>query len=151
MLSRYKSFREWLAELERLGDLNQVETEVDWSLELGAVTRRSMDLRSPAPLFKNIKSIEPGFRARGAPGGLRALPGMTYTRLALALGRPAEASGRDLVLSLADAREREAVPPRLVSAAEALVKQNILLGDQVDLLRLPTPLIHGGIQKGTRS
>ncbi|CCD97728.1 UbiD family decarboxylase [Bradyrhizobium sp. STM 3809] len=143
MLKRLKSIRDWLSALEAIGDLNRVTMEVDWNLEMGAVTRHSMDLRAPAPLFERIAGIEPGFRALGAPGGLSALPGKTYARLALALGLPANAGGRELVSALADARARSPIPPILVDAAGAPCKQNILTGADVDLMRLPTPLIHG--------
>jgi 4-hydroxy-3-polyprenylbenzoate decarboxylase len=143
MSYRYKSFREWISALDALGDLRTIESEVDWALEMGAITRRSMDLRAPAPLFSRIKGIEKGFRAMGAPGGLSGLPGKTYARLALALGLQADAGGRELVLALANARDRELISPRIVSKSAAPVKENILTGEDVDLLRLPTPLIHG--------
>jgi len=143
MLTRLKSLREWLAALDAIGDLATINAQVDWNLEMGAVTRRSMDLRAPAPLFANVKGVEPGFRALGAPGGLSALPGFTYARLALALGLPADAGGRDLINALADARGRSLVPPVLVDRADAPCKENVLTGDDVDLMRLPVPLIHG--------
>jgi UbiD family decarboxylase len=81
-----KSFREFLESLRNIGELREIGQEVDWNLEMGAVTRRSMDLRAPAPLFRRIKGIEPGFRALGAPGGLSAQRYLTYSRINLALG-----------------------------------------------------------------
>jgi UbiD family decarboxylase len=142
-MHRLKSLRDWLDALDAIGDVNRIGAEVDWNLEMGAIVRRSMDLRAPAPLFETIKGIEPGFRALGAPGGLSAIPGRTYARLALALGLDAGAGGRDLVQALATARSRPLVPPRIVAKAGAPCKENILKDDAVDLLRLPTPLIHG--------
>lgn len=141
-MNRYRSIRDWLSALEALGDLNPIAAEVDWNLEMSAITRRSMDLRAPAPLFQRIRGIEPGFRALGAPGGLSALPGRTYARLALALGLPSTAGGRELVAALADARSRPPVLPEIVDRAKAPCKQNVTTGADVDLLRLPTPFIH---------
>jgi 4-hydroxy-3-polyprenylbenzoate decarboxylase len=141
-MNRVLSFRDWLSALETLGDLTPILVEVDWNLEMGAITRRSLDLRAPAPLFQRIKGIEPGFRALGAPGGLSALPGRTYMRLALALGLPATARGRDLVSALADARSRPLIPRAIVERADSPCKENVAKGADVDLLRLPTPFIH---------
>lgn len=135
-------FRDWLGQLDRLGDVQRIDAEVDWNLEIGAIIRRSMDLRAPLPLFEQITGIEPGFRALGAPGGLSALPGNTYGRIALALGLPADASGTDLVERLAGARDRDLIPPVVVDSGPC--QDNVMLGDEVDLLRFPTPLIHGG-------
>lgn len=101
-----------------------------------------MDLRAPAPLFERIKGVERGFRALGAPGGLSALPGMTYARLALALGQPPTAGGRELVAALADARSRPVIAPTLVERAAAPCKEHVTTGADVDLLRPPTPFIH---------
>ncbi len=138
-----KSLREFLRALEEIGELQPIDTEVDWNLEMGAITRRSMDLRAPAPLFNKIKDIEAGFRAFGAPGGLSAQPKYKYARVALALGLPADCAPRAIVAALARARQRPLLPPKLVRREVAPCKENILRGDSVDLLRLPTPLIHG--------
>jgi len=40
-------FREWLDELDRLGDVQRIDAEVDWNLEMGAIIRRGLDLRAP--------------------------------------------------------------------------------------------------------
>ena len=141
-MSRLHTFRQWLDELEKIGDIQQIDAEVDWNLEMGAIIRRSLDLRAPAPLFANVKGIEQGFRALGAPGGLSAVRGRTYARIALALGLPSDAPGAQLVRTLADARDRPPIKPVVVAAGEC--QQNVMLGDSVDLLRFPTPLIHDG-------
>jgi UbiD family decarboxylase len=52
-----KSLREFLDALEGIGEVQPIDKEVDWNLEMGAIARRSMDLRLPAPLFNRIKGI----------------------------------------------------------------------------------------------
>jgi UbiD family decarboxylase len=136
------TFRQWLDGLRSIDDVQSIDAEVDWNLEMGAVIRRSMDLRAPIPLFNRVTGIEPGFRALGAPGGLSAVPGRTFARIALALGLRADASGTDLVRRLADARDQDLISPVIV--ADGACQQNVMLGDDVDLLRFPTPLIHDG-------
>ena len=113
-MKHLRSLREFIAALEAIGDVQPIDKQVDWNLELGAIARRSYELRAPAPLFTNITGDKDGFRALAAPGGLSAVPGMTYARIALALGLPADAKGADIVTALADARAREPIPPRIL-------------------------------------
>ncbi|TVT48125.1 UbiD family decarboxylase [Amycolatopsis rhizosphaerae] len=140
-MKHLRSLREFIDELEKIGEVQPIGQEVDWNLEIGAIARRSYELRAPAPLFTTITGIDEGFRVLAAPGGLSAQPGLTYSRIALALGLPADAKGADIVTALADARRREPIPPRVLDSGPC--KENILLGDDVDLLKFPTPLIHG--------
>jgi 4-hydroxy-3-polyprenylbenzoate decarboxylase len=135
-----KSLRDYLAELKSLAEIQEIDTEVDWNLEMGAIIRRSYELRAPAPLFKRIKGIEPGFRVLGAPAGLSRKNGLA--RVALSLGLPADAAARALVEALAEAHRNAPIPPRRV--ANGPCKENKLVGTDVDLWRLPTPLIHDG-------
>lgn len=43
----YRDLREWIAKLEELGEIQHIEKEVDWNLEVGAIIRRSYDLKAP--------------------------------------------------------------------------------------------------------
>ncbi|MEV0480208.1 UbiD family decarboxylase [Streptomyces sp. NPDC050508] len=138
-----RSLRAFIRELESIGELRQIDEEVDWSLEIGAVVRRSYDLRAPAPLFTNITGYQgTGFRVLGAPGGLSG-PAHPLARIALALGQPADTPGQSLMEAVVAARDRPGIPPQVVPAASAPCKENILLGDDIDLFAFPTPLIHG--------
>src|SRR5215467_7383811 len=118
-MQHLRSFREFLDALRAIGELQDIACEVDWNLEMGAITRRSMDLRARAPLFNRIAGIAPGFRAFGAPGGLSALPGLRYGRINLALGLPADSDPLDAVRSLAEARKRPLIRPRVVASSQA--------------------------------
>ena len=142
-MKHLKSLREFLDALKEIGELQEIDREVDWNLEMGAITRRSMDLRAPAPLFSRVAGIERGFRAFGAPGGLSRNRKYPYCRVNLALGLDADAPPVEIVNNLVAARVRPLIPPRVVDRAAAPCKENILTGDTVDLLRLPTPWIHG--------
>jgi UbiD family decarboxylase len=133
---------EYLDALRGLGELVEIEKEVDWNLEIGAIVRRCYETGAPAPLFRNIKGIERGFRVFGAPAGISHQPGLYMSRIALSLGLDPRASGREMVEALADATKSTPIPPRRVATGPC--KENILLGDDVDLLRLPVPLIHTG-------
>lgn len=51
----YQSLRDWISKLEEEGLLRRIKTEVNWNLELGAITRRVADKEGPPLLFENIK------------------------------------------------------------------------------------------------
>lgn len=137
-----KSLREYLSELQKIGELVEVDREVDWYLEIGAITRRVYETQSPAPLFQHIRNIEDGFRVLGAPAGVSRQPGLYLARVALSLGLDARAGGREIVEALVAARKNPPIPPKLVASGPC--KDHILLGNAVDLLRFPSPLIHDG-------
>jgi 4-hydroxy-3-polyprenylbenzoate decarboxylase len=135
------SLRDFITALERVGQIQPIDVEVDWNLEIGAVTRRSYELRAPAPLFNRIRGIGEGFRVLGAPGGLGSDAKTRFARVALALGLPADTPGRRIVESLADSATRPGIPPRWLPTGPC--KENRMVGGAVDLYRFPTPLIHG--------
>jgi len=135
-----KSLREYLDQLRSLGEVQEIETEVDWNLEMGAIIRRSYELQAPAPLFTRIRGIERGFRVLGAPAGVSRKNGLA--RVALSLGLPAAAGAREMVEALAEAHRQPPLPPRRVP--DGPCKENKSFGKDVDLWRLPAPLIHEG-------
>jgi UbiD family decarboxylase len=137
-----ESLREYLDELRRLGELVEVDAEVDWNLEMGAIIRRVYEQGAPAPLFRRIKGIDPQFRALGAPAGTSRQPGLYLSRVALSLGLDARATGREIIETLAAARKATPIPPRVVATGPC--KENVRLGDKADLMQFPTPFLHEG-------
>jgi UbiD family decarboxylase len=142
MVNHLKSLREYLEVLEAIGEVQPIDREVDWNLEIGAICRRCYETGAPAPLFNTIKNIESGFRVLGAPAGISSQPGLYLSRIAVSLGLDPQATGREIIESLVAARDRPLIPPQRVATGPC--KENILIGDDVDLLRLPTPLLHDG-------
>src|SRR6266480_2673419 len=125
-----RSLREYVDQLKTLGEIQEIDVEVDWNLEMGAIIRRCYELRAPAPLFNRIKGIEPGFRVLGAPAGLGRQPGLALARVALSLGLPATAGAAELIEALAAAHDKKPVPPRRLPSGPC--QDNRLLGDAVD-------------------
>src|SRR5438132_12699171 len=111
-MKHLKCLREYLDELRALGELQEIDAEVDWHLEMGAIIRRSYELKAPAPLFNRIKGIAAGFRVLGAPAGISGNPGRPLTRIALSLGLPATATAGELVEALVAAHGRPPLAPR---------------------------------------
>jgi 4-hydroxy-3-polyprenylbenzoate decarboxylase len=142
-VTHLKSLRAFIAELEKIGDVQTIHQEVDWNLEAGAIIRRSYDLRAPAPLMTRLTGYaDSGFRLFGAPGGLSG-PAHPLARIALALGLPPAATGQEIVEKLAAARTAPGIEPVVVPREAAPCKQNVVTGDDIDLFAFPTPLIHG--------
>lgn len=141
-MKQVKDLREYLEILDRLGELQQIDEEVDWDLEIGAIIRRAYDLRAPAPLFNNIKGIEEGFRVLGGSAGLSSQPEIKFGRIAASLGYAPSTDINEIVSAVTDAIEKEGVPPQIVDSG--VCQENEMVGDDVDLFRLPTPHIHSG-------
>lgn len=141
-MKQLKDLREYLSILDSIGELQEIDLEVDWNLEIGAIIRRAYDLRAPAPLFNNIKDIEKGFRVLGGSGGLSAQKGLKFARIAASLGFPTETEPHDIVSAIADAISKEGIIPKVVE--NGACHENVLTGDDIDLFRFPTPHIHDG-------
>ncbi len=142
MPTHLRSLRDYLTALRNIGDLQPIDVEVDWNLELGAITRRAYELPAAAPLFNRIKGTEPGFRVLGAPAGLSSHPAYPLARVALALGLPLDTSAADLVTAWSRLQECEPLEPREVPTGPC--KRHRTTGEDVDLYRLPAPLLHAG-------
>jgi 4-hydroxy-3-polyprenylbenzoate decarboxylase len=136
------SQREYIEALRELGEVQPIAREVDWNLEMGAIIRRVYETGSPAPLFENVAGTPKGFQAFGAPAGLSFRHRSALVRVAVSLGLPPEATGRDIVEAMAAARTRAAVPPRIV--ANGPCKENKWFGDEIDITRFPSPIPHDG-------
>ena len=130
----YNDLREFIDRLKQTGDLIEINEEVDWNLEAGAIMRRAYERWQPAQLFNKIKDYKEGFRLLGGPLA-------TFRRLAVGMDMDPDSSYTDM-LNEFDKRVNNPIKPIVVN--DGPCKENILKGEEVDLLRLPVPLIHGG-------
>ncbi len=141
-MNHIKDLREYIKTLTGMGELQEIDAEVDLNLELGAIIRRAYDLRAPAPLFNKIKDIETGFRVLGGSAGLSRQNGLRLSRIAASLGLPPDAGATTIVNTLADSMAKEGIPPRTVESGPC--HENIMTGDDIDLMKFPAPYIHHG-------
>jgi 4-hydroxy-3-polyprenylbenzoate decarboxylase len=96
--------------------------------------RRSNELGGPAQLFESVKGYPAGFRLMGSPlASLR--------RLAIAMELPPETSYGEILDELIS-RFQSPIKPVVVSSGPC--KENIDIGEGVDLLKFPVPMIHEG-------
>ena len=134
----YKDLREFIKKLEEEGELQRVKKEVDWNLEVGAITRRVQDVGAPAPLFEKIKGY-PGFKILS--GNTTLSSKNKYARLALGLGLSREASVKEIINKYIEGRKNP-IPPKLIK--DGPCQENVFIGDKVDLFNLPAPFVHEG-------
>ena len=130
----FKDLREFIAKCKAFGEVQSIEQEVDWNLEAGAITRRCCELSAPAPFFQKIKDYPEGYRIFGGP--LAA-----FRRLAIAMDLDPDSSYRKIMEAYIE-RSSKAIKPRLVK--EGPCKENIILGNDVDLYKFPAPFVHDG-------
>ncbi|MCL5068336.1 MAG: UbiD family decarboxylase, partial [Thaumarchaeota archaeon] len=125
----YDDLRQFIKACEANNELAVVRDEVDWNLEIGAITRRTFDLQGPALLFDKI---------RGCPSNYKFFSGMvsTYRRYALALDLPVDTPTKQIIRTYYE-RIKKPIPPTVVSTGAC--KQNKMVGDDVDILKFPTP------------
>lgn len=138
-----QSYREYIELLRDRGEAIQINDEVDWYLEMGAILRRATETESPYPIFNNIKG-SPDFRASEFGPTCSRVPGKRWQRLALLLGLSDDATPMEMQEPLIESKKAQTFPPRIVCADQAPCKQNKWCGDQVDLTKLPAPLLHDG-------
>jgi len=130
----FNSLREFIDTLEKEGEIQRIEEEVDWNLEVGAITPWAAEQGLPAPFFQKIKGYSGDYRILGEM--LSSLK-----RVALAMDMDKNTHPRKLIEEYL-ARKKEPVKPVLVK--DGPCKENIRKGAEVDLLQLPVPFIHVG-------
>lgn len=130
----FKDLRGFISKIEETGDLVKVGVEVDWDLEAGAISRRVYEMSGPALLFENLKDYPPGYRLFGGSLG-------TFRRVAISFGLDPDTPVRELYREY-EKRKDEPIPPRIVERGPC--KENIMLGEKIDINSFPVPYIHGG-------
>src|SRR3990170_7445251 len=106
-----KDLRDFIEVVDKAGHLVKVKQEVDWNLEVGAITRRACELEERATLFEKVKDA-PGVRIIGGTCA-------TYARMALAMGMDADAPVKEIVKEF---DKRIANPIKIICLARAFMK-----------------------------
>ncbi|MDP2726532.1 MAG: UbiD family decarboxylase, partial [Dehalococcoidia bacterium] len=128
----YRDLKQFLAKLKEVGELQEMDVEVDPSWEVTPVLREVLDKEGPALLFNKVGKWRTPL-AVGVFGSLR--------RYAIALDMP-------LSIPLIFERWKKAlsnpIKPILVDGRSAPCKEIKLFGDQIDLYAdpFPVPLWH---------
>jgi UbiD family decarboxylase len=134
--------RQYIEALRRYGEIQEIDAPVSLDLELGAIVRHCSETGAPAPLFNAFSDHPSGFRILGAPAATSARRELGLVRAATSLELSPNASGLDIAEAIAASLDLPAVEPEIVDSAACFA--NISTGDDVDLARLPAPLLHDG-------
>ena len=142
---KYKDLRDFISQLEKIGQLKRISMEIDTDLEMTEIADRTLRAGGPAILFENPKGHDIPVLANlfGTP-----------ERVALGMGQPSVEALREVGKLLAYLKEPE--PPKgikdlweklpvfkqvLNMPAKVLKKapchEIVLTGDDVDLTKLP--------------
>jgi UbiD family decarboxylase len=125
----YRDLRAHLSVLEEKGKLKRIRKEVDKDWEIAAVCRQLFykfsDEQRPAVIFENVK----GFRMPVVAGALGA------SREIYAIGL--ETDSVEGINHKWDQALEKPIPPRIVK--DGPCKENIRMGEEVDILKLPVP------------
>jgi 4-hydroxy-3-polyprenylbenzoate decarboxylase len=130
----FKDLREWIEKLESEGELKRVKAKVDWNLELAEIVRKVYSKRGPALIFENIKDHENTRCKKFFTGSLA-----TRSRFALMFNLPKE-SPREKIISVIRERLTQPLKPLLIKTGP--VKENIVMGNDIDLFQFPVPKYH---------
>ena len=130
----YNDFREFIEELDKNGDLHRIKKEVDWELEAGAIMRKGCEEVGPAILFENIKGYPKGSMVLGNPVA-------SFRRIAIALDMPPDSTYAE-ILTRYEEGCKNPLKPILVN--DGPCKEEIHIGDDVDLYEFPALMVHGG-------
>lgn len=130
----FNDLRDYVATLEKLGELKVLEG-ASCDLEIGAITElASSQAKCPAVLFDSIRGFQKGFRIL-----TNFLTNRTRERLVFGVSN--DLTEAEAVRYWKDRlKEFRPLDPREV--ADGPVKENVLLGADVDLMRLPWPKWH---------
>ncbi|MDF2529480.1 MAG: 3-octaprenyl-4-hydroxybenzoate decarboxylase, partial [Gammaproteobacteria bacterium] len=142
---QYSDLREFIEQLEKVGELKRISIEVDPNLEMTEICDRTLKRGGPALLFENVKNSSMPVLANlfGTP-----------KRVAMAMGQNSVEALREIGKLLAFLKEPE--PPKGLkdawdklpilkqvmamqpkTASNAACQEHVIEGDEVDLSKLP--------------
>ena len=139
VVARDSDLRGCLQGLEEAGELQQVDSEVDPHLTVGAISQRLAERGGPATHFKNVQGAKHGITlvsgvlARGSLG--------LWSKFAVALGMDPKSEYRDV---LEEVTRRVESPIRPLQVASGLCKEITIGKNDVDLESLAAPTLHDG-------
>lgn len=132
----YRDLREWLAQVEALGELRRVDGAT-YDEDIGLATELLQHANGPAALFDRVPGFAPGFRVLSNFFGGR--------RQNITFGFPPTLNKVELSQHLSGALKHafeHPIPYEVVTDGPVL--QNVMRGADVDLLAFPTPIWHEG-------
>lgn len=135
----FYDLREYLQKLEECGELSRIDAEVDADLEVGAITQRIAEKGGRAAHFLNVKGASNDATLVG--GSMNRGSKYLWAKVAIAFDCEPDIHYRDLLDKVI--RRLEA-PIKPLQVKSGLCKDNVVLGDAVDLDSILAPRLHEG-------
>jgi UbiD family decarboxylase len=126
-----RDLREWLDQLENEGELIRIKEQLNLEPDIGALGKALCELQGPGVLVENVARYKTGLCI-----GL----GASFSKTAMALGLPKDASFHEIKTKWRDAFVDYPVRARIVDTGPC--KENIILGKDVNLFDFPVPRIN---------
>ena len=82
-----RSYRDYLKKMVEMGEFFEIDDEIDWNLEMGAICRRALETGAPSPIFNKVKGCPDGFRAAEVGYQKSGTQGRDWARVAVQLDR----------------------------------------------------------------
>ncbi|MBN1277573.1 MAG: phenylphosphate carboxylase subunit beta [Deltaproteobacteria bacterium] len=124
-----KDLRDYIARCEKEGLLHRIKAEVDWDLELSHIAKLNEENKGPVLLFENVKGYDMPVMASACT---------TTEKLSIIMGIQKESNLVQLMEQWVE-KGKSKIPPKFVDKSEAPCKENIIMGDDVDLFKFPVP------------
>lgn len=137
-----KSMRDFIKLAEEHDALKRIKAKVDWNLELSHIAKLNEEKHGPALLFENVKDYSTPVITSVCT---------TTERLSIIMGMDRTSSLTQIMEEWVKLGDKK-VPPKMVDKSAAPCKENIMMGDEVDLYKFPTPQwypLDGGRYLGT--
>ncbi|MBW2609301.1 MAG: UbiD family decarboxylase [Deltaproteobacteria bacterium] len=130
----FNDIREFIARLEAEGEAIRIDEAVDWNLESSAMIRRANEAGLPSPFFQKVKDYPEGYTLFGEVLN-------NHRRISIAMDMDPDTHVKELIETYL-ARKKSPIKPEIVN--DGPCKENICIGEDVDLLKFPVPFIHEG-------
>jgi len=132
----YDDLRGFLGLLESKNELIHISEVVDWDVEIGAISQESINQNGAAFICENIKDYSDTICKRLTMNYLG-----NWKRVALAMGLAENSHPKEMVQEWRK-RHKQLIKPVVVATGPC--KENLVTGDDVDLLQFPIPRLHSG-------
>ena len=142
---KYKDLRDFIAQLEKIGQLKRISMPIDTELEMTEIADRTLRADGPAILFENPKGSNIPVLANlfGTPERVALGMGQESVEALREVGKllaflkePEPPKGlKDLMSKIPVFKQVLNMPAKVVK--KAVCQQNVIIGDDVDLAKLP--------------
>jgi len=142
---KYKDLRDFISQLEKMGELKRISMEIDTDLEMTEIADRTLRAGGPAILFENAKGHSMPVLANlfGTPKRVALGMGQESVEALREVGKllaflkePEPPKGlKDLVSKIPVFKQVLNMPAKVVK--KGLCQQNVISGNDVDLAMLP--------------